>query len=110
MSTSSDYWGNPTRRFIHKNKGGRAECQNEHTERLARLEQERKEHMQSWRLNPVVEARQALRGVQFTVAVTLVAERGDLTRFDHPTELMKYLVHYQDRSCVRRHWMAYDVV
>jgi transposase len=64
---------------------------NEHTERLERLEQELKEHVQSWRLNPVVEALQALRGVQFTVAVTLVAELGDLTRFEHPTELMKYL-------------------
>jgi len=33
----------------------------------------------------------ALRGVQFTVAVTLVAEMGDLTRFDTPRELMKFL-------------------
>ena len=30
-------------------------------------------------------------GVQFTVAVTLVAELGDLTRFDHPSQLMNYL-------------------
>jgi transposase len=59
---------------------------NEHTERLERLEQALKEHVQSWRLNPVVEALQALRGVQCTVAVTLVAELGDRTRFDHPTE------------------------
>jgi transposase len=64
---------------------------NEHTERLERLEQDLTEHVQSWRLNPVVEARQALRGVQCTVAVTLVAARGDLTRFAHPTELMTYL-------------------
>jgi transposase len=39
----------------------------------------------------VVEALQALRGVQFTVAVTTVAELGDLTRFDTPRELMKFL-------------------
>jgi transposase len=39
----------------------------------------------------VVEALQALRGVQFTVAVTMVAELGDLTRFDTPKELMKFL-------------------
>src|SRR4029450_9368459 len=45
---------------------------NEHTERLQRLEQELQEHVQSWRLSPVVEALQALRGVQFTVAVTTV--------------------------------------
>jgi transposase len=42
-------------------------------------------------LHPVVEALQALRGVQFTVAVTMVAEIGDLTRFDTPRELMKFL-------------------
>jgi transposase len=64
---------------------------NEHTERLQRLEQELHDHVSTWRLQPVVEALQALRGVQFTVAVTLVAELGDLTRFDNPRQLMKYL-------------------
>jgi transposase len=63
----------------------------EHTERLQRLEQELHEHVKAWRLYPVVEALQALRGVQFTVAVTLVAAMGDLTRFDTPRELMKFL-------------------
>jgi transposase len=64
---------------------------NEHTERLQRLEQELQEQVQSWRLNPVIEALQALRGVQCTVAVTTVAEIGDLTRFDTPRALMKFL-------------------
>lgn len=64
---------------------------NEHTERLQRLDQELQEQVTSWRLHPVVEALQALRGVQFTVAVTTVAELGDLTRFDNPRELMKFL-------------------
>jgi len=64
---------------------------NEHTERLQRLEQERQEHVKTWRLQPVVEALQALRGVQCTVAVTLVAALGDLTRVDHPRQLMTYL-------------------
>jgi transposase len=63
----------------------------EHSERLRRLEQELHEHVPSWRLHPVVEALQALRGVQFTVAVTTVAELGDLTRFDNPRQLMDYL-------------------
>jgi transposase len=63
----------------------------EHTERLQRLEQELHEHVSTWRLQPVVEALQSLRGVQFTVAVTLVAELGDLTRFDNPRQLMSYL-------------------
>jgi transposase len=39
----------------------------------------------------VVEALQALRGVQFTVVVTMAAELGDLTRFDNPRQLMKFL-------------------
>jgi len=64
---------------------------NEHTERLQQLEQELQDHVHAWRLHPVVEALQALRGVQFTVAVTMVAELGDLTRFDSPRELMKFL-------------------
>jgi transposase len=36
----------------------------------------------------VVEALQALRGVQFIVAVTLVAELGDLPCFDNRRQLM----------------------
>jgi transposase len=63
----------------------------EHTERLQRLEHELQDQVHSWRLNPVVEALQALRGVQCTVAVTTVAAIGDLTRFDSPRELMKCL-------------------
>jgi transposase len=63
----------------------------EYTERLQRLEQELQAQVQVWRLHPVVEALQALRGVQCTVAVTMVAEIGDLTRCDNPRELMKFL-------------------
>jgi transposase len=63
----------------------------EHTERLQRLEQELQETVTAWRLNPVVEALQALRGVQCTVAVTTVAELGDLTRCENPRQLMKFL-------------------
>jgi transposase len=64
---------------------------NEHIERLQRLEQELQDQGKTWRVYPVVEALQALRGVQCTVAVTTVAELGDLTRFDTPRELMKFL-------------------
>jgi transposase len=63
----------------------------EHPERLQRLEQARHDHVHTWRLQPVVEALPAWRGAQFTVAVTLVAELGDLTRFENPRQLMKYL-------------------
>ena len=64
---------------------------NEHTERLQRLDHELQEQVKAWRLQAVVEALQALRGVQFTVAVTTVAELGDLTHFDNPRALMKFL-------------------
>jgi transposase len=63
----------------------------EHTERLQRFEQELHEQVKVWRLSPVVEALQALRGIQFIVAVTTVAELGDLSRFDNPRQLMKFL-------------------
>jgi transposase len=63
----------------------------EHTDRLQRLDQALHEQVTAWRLCPVVDALQALRGVQLTVAVTTVAELGDLTRFENPRQLMKYL-------------------
>jgi transposase len=63
----------------------------EHTARRKRLEQELTDQGQTWRLAPVVDALQALRGVPCTVAVTTVAELGDLTRFDNPRQLMNYL-------------------
>jgi transposase len=64
---------------------------NEQNERLARLEQALREQVERWWLAPVVEAVQVLRGVQFTTAVTLIAELGDLNRFTHPKQLMNYL-------------------
>src|SRR6266508_4062538 len=63
----------------------------EQQERRGRLESELHEQVKSWRLYPVVEAIQALRGVELTGAVNLIAELGDLTRFDHPSPLMNYL-------------------
>ena len=63
----------------------------EHTERLPRLEAELQTQVQTWRWAPVVEAIQALRGVQVTAAVTLIAELGDLTRFENPKQLLSYL-------------------
>jgi transposase len=63
----------------------------EQTERLQRLEAELPALVQTWRWAPVVEAIQALRGVQFIAAVTLIAELGDLSRFASPRQLMSYL-------------------
>jgi transposase len=63
----------------------------EQTERLQRVEAELPALGQSWRWAPVVEAIQALRGVQFIAAVTLIAELGDLSRFENPRQLRSYL-------------------
>lgn len=56
-----------------------------------RLEQVLQEAAPQWRFYPVIQALQALRGVQFTVALGVIAEVGDLTRFDHPRQLMSWL-------------------
>jgi transposase len=60
----------------------------EQTERVGRLELALPAQVPTWRFAPVVEALQALRGVQCTVAVTMVAALGDLTRCDTPRQLM----------------------
>lgn len=63
----------------------------EQVDRLARLEAELLERAPAWRLYPVVQALQALRGVQWLVAITVVAELGDLTRFDSPRQLAAFV-------------------
>jgi transposase len=56
-----------------------------------RLESALREAVVSWRFYPVVLGLQAMRGVQFTTAVGMVAELGDLSRFVHPRQLMAWL-------------------
>ncbi len=63
----------------------------EAAERVARLTQQIAELLPAWRMAPVVEALQALRGVALITAVCVVAEVGDLTRFTNPRQLMAYL-------------------
>jgi transposase len=60
-------------------------------DRLDRLEGALIEFVPAWSMAPVVSAFQAMRGVQFMTAVTMVAEAGDLRRFDHPRQLMAFL-------------------
>ncbi|WP_206533504.1 transposase [Mesorhizobium sp. M5C.F.Cr.IN.023.01.1.1] len=50
-----------------------------------------KEAVSGWVLGPLAHALQALRGAKLTAAVTLVAEIGDLLRFDSPKQLMAWL-------------------
>jgi hypothetical protein len=63
----------------------------EHTERLQRVDAELQTLVPTWRWAPVVEALQALRGIPFTAAVPLMAEFGNLSRFDPPRQLMSSL-------------------
>jgi transposase len=59
--------------------------------RVKRLTEQIEAMSSEWRLSPVVEAFQAMRGVSLINAVTLAAELGDIRRFDNPRELMGYL-------------------
>ena len=60
-------------------------------ERVERLEAAIEEFVPTWSLAPIVQALQALRGVDLIVAVTFATEIGDLRRFDSPRQLMGYL-------------------
>jgi transposase len=57
----------------------------------ARLEAALREAVVSWRFYPAVLGLQTMRGVQFTTAVGMLAELGDLSRFAHPRQLMAWL-------------------
>ena len=59
--------------------------------RLDRLGAALAEIVPTWSMAPVVAAYQAMRGVNFLAATTLVAEVGDLRRFDNPAQLMSFL-------------------
>lgn len=61
------------------------------TARLRSLDQQLGAIVPSWSMAPVVAAYQAMRGVSFLVAVTFVAEIGDVRRFDNPRQLMSFL-------------------
>jgi transposase len=63
----------------------------EQQERLQRLETELHDAVKTWRRYPVVEAIQALRGIDVTGATIFIAELGDRTRFDTPRKVMAYL-------------------
>ena len=63
----------------------------EATARIARLEQAMRDTLPEWSLKPLVQALQALRGVQLIAAMTLVAELQDFLRFENPRQLMAYV-------------------
>lgn len=59
--------------------------------RIERLTRAIEQVVAGWRFAPVVARLQALRGVQFVHAVTILSELGDLARFTEPRQLMAYL-------------------
>lgn len=61
------------------------------TARIERVTGAIQAQVMTWRFASVVEALQAMRGIQFVHAVTLVAELGDLVRFGSARSLMGYL-------------------
>jgi transposase len=63
----------------------------ETTDRLARYDTEIARVVAGWRWEPVVRAVMSLRGLALLSAATLVAELGDLHRFEKAGQLMAYL-------------------
>ena len=61
--------------------------------RMERLVREIHHYVVCWRFYPVVQALMAMRvrGVQMIVVFTVIAELGDITRFENPKQLMSYL-------------------
>ena len=59
--------------------------------RTARLEQQLHDQLEGWSLGGPAQALTALRGVDWLAGMTLLAELGDLTRFDSPRELMGFV-------------------
>lgn len=61
------------------------------TQRVVRLEELLAVQVPLWRMYPAVAALMTLRGFQLTAAAVLVAELGDVRRFEHPRHLMAFL-------------------
>jgi transposase len=61
------------------------------TDRVARLDKDIAELVESWSLKPLVDALQGLRGIRLLSAVVIVAELGPMDRFAKPSKLMAYL-------------------
>jgi len=59
--------------------------------RVALITQALSQELEHWRMRSLVKALMTLRGVDEIVAISLVAELGELKRFAHPRELMGYL-------------------
>lgn len=61
------------------------------TQRVGDLTDQLMRALPAWSLAPVVDALVALRGIDKLAATVLLAELGDISRFDSPKQLMAYL-------------------
>jgi len=61
------------------------------TSRRAEIDAQIQDLLPAWSLAPLVNALQTLRGVAETIAISIVAEIGDLQRFANPRQLMAFL-------------------
>ena len=61
------------------------------TGRVADMMKQMERVLPQWRLAPVVDALTALRGIDKLSAMILLAELGDISRFDSPRQLMAFL-------------------
>ena len=62
------------------------EAVRQESERVTRLEEAIREAVPEWSLAEVVTALQAMRGIDLIAAVAVLAELGDLTRFQNPRD------------------------
>lgn len=60
-------------------------------ERVTELEAQMNQLLEDWEWKPVVEALMAFKGFKVVAAMITISELGDLTRFNHPRQLMAYL-------------------
>jgi transposase len=63
----------------------------EATARVTAITTQMERALPQWSLAPVVHSLVALRGVDKITAMVLMAELGDISRFDHPRQLMAFL-------------------
>lgn len=60
-------------------------------ERISTLDKAIEDAVKDWRFGDLVDALRSLRGINTTIAATLAAEIGDISRFENPRQLMAWL-------------------
>lgn len=60
-------------------------------QRVERFTDQIRRSVECWRMGPVADALQALRGVSLIASACILAELGDMTRFDNPRQLMAFV-------------------